>query len=45
MRSVLSTPLAVLLEFQTVFQRLLVLARKVIHAMAIRTLELDEIIL
>lgn len=45
MQSMLAAPLAVFFEFQTVFQRLFVLARKIIHAVAIRALKLNKIIL
>lgn len=42
---VLALPLAVLLELETVFERLLVLLREVVHTVAAGALEFDEIIL
>ena len=45
MRRVLPAPLAELGDLQALFERLLVLAGMVIHAMALAALQFDEIIL
>ncbi len=45
MDDVFAAPLAVLFEFEAVFERLLVLGRKIVDAMAVGALELDEVVL
>lgn len=45
MRCVFVAPLAEFLELQAALDRLLILARKIIHAVALRTLDFDEIVL
>lgn len=45
MRSVNLAPLAILLQLKSTFEGLLVLMRIIVRPFALRTLELDEIIL
>lgn len=45
MHGMLDAPLAVLLQFQTVLERLLVLERMIVDAMAVGAFHADEVVL